>query len=241
MSPQSPQASYTITYRSTWKFLSRTGALLFAIGLLVVIASKGFDHPRLMGLVTLFDPDLEYNFPSLFRVFVWLFSGLLLRAIALDAWRKTHALRIPWSVLSWGILYMAVDDGFAIHENLMPPLARILPESVRSGPFHFAWVIPGLMVILWAGIYFRRFLFELPKPYGIRFFVSGVVFLSGSVGMEMIDGCYAGHHGMDNLPYGLQTWFEEALELTGALLLVRTLLLYLNEYLPDIQVRFRER
>jgi hypothetical protein len=241
MSPDSHPATYSFSLQTTWSFLVRTGAILFAIGLLVVIFSKGFGHGKLLGLVDLFDPDLESNFPSLFRVFLWLFAGLLLRTIALDAWRRRGPLRVHWSVLSWGILYMAVDDGFALHEEIMPPLARVLPESIKATPFHYAWVIPGLFIALWAGLYFRTFLATLPKPFGRRFFVSGSVFLLGAVGMEMIDGWYAGHHGTENLLYGLQTWFEEALELTGALLLVRTVLQYMNEHLPVLEVRFRER
>lgn len=241
MLPESPRLPYSITLQSTWTILVRTGVILFAIGLVVVVASKGFDHGSLMGLVALFDPDREVNFPSFFRVFLWLFAGVLLQAIALDAWHRRAALRVQWTVLAWGILYMALDDGFALHERIMPPMARALPASIQRTPFHFAWVIPALFIALWAGLYFRKFLVNLPKPFGRRFFVAGSVFLVGAVGMEMVDGYHAGHHGMETLAYGLLTWLEEALELTGALLLVRTALLYMIEYLPNLEVRFRER
>lgn len=79
---------------------------------------------------------------------------------------------------------------------------------------YFAWVIPYAVFAVVVAVAFVRFLGHLPSRTRLGFLVSGGLYVSGALGLEL-------------------------LEMAGVVLLLSTLLTYLHTHWPTWQVRLR--
>jgi hypothetical protein len=112
-----------------------------------------------------------------------------------------------------------------LHERLTDPLKSMFGTS---GIFFFAWIIPyGLAFIIFAVIYLR-FLIKLPKKIMLLFILSGAIYISGAIGIEMIGGVQANLHGYHNALFSSLYTFEESLEMIGSMIFIYTLLSYME-------------
>ena len=92
------------------------------------------------------------------------------------------------------------------------------------GALHFAWIIPGTLLVLVLALFYYAFCTRLPQPMNKLALWAAVLFLGGCVGFEMIGGYYSTLHGEMNLAYSSLTTGEESLELAGLVLFIRALL-----------------
>ena len=83
-----------------------------------------------------------------------------------------------------GFVVMAFDEGWSIHETLVNPIRSLLGSS-RLGIFYFAWVVPGIAIVLALGLYFLGFLRRLPGLTRRQFILAAALFLGGAIGMEL--------------------------------------------------------
>jgi hypothetical protein len=183
-------------------------------------------------LVPLFDIKREANIPTFF-------SSLLLTIAALLLWlisRAEAAKKASWALLSVGILLMAIDEIVQFHEDLANP-ARWLLGGNATGILYHTWVIFGLGVSVLMLLSFWRFLAELPATTRIRFTWAGLIYLSGAIILESINGLIFEKTG-DSLIYNLSSAIEEALEMAGVLLLIRALIRHLAEQHPEVRLVF---
>jgi len=233
---------------------SRIARVLGAITVLLVLAHLGgqfskleLGHGNLKGLVPLFNLSAEENVPAYFSVLLLLFAALLLAVItALEHQRQMP--HIPkWGLLTAGFLYMAFDEAFSVHERLMAPLREMMGVAdpvgtvkgeVVLGIFYFAWVIPGIAVVLVLGLYFMRFLLHLPASTRYRFLAAATIYLGGALGCELIGGRYAEVHGYDNWTYTFIATAEETLEMAGMITFIWALLKYCAENYRYARVTF---
>ena len=72
------------------------------------------------------------------------------------------------------------------------------------------------------------FLRRLPADTRRRFLVAGFIYVSGSLGLEMLGGNYEFVQGKRDLAFGLLGVAEETCEMLGTILFLRALLLYLS-------------
>jgi hypothetical protein len=79
----------------------------------------------------------------------------------------------------------------------------------------------------------------LSKTMKILFFVSGATYVLGAIGFEMIGGSMYINSKDMSLPYMLVMTVEETLEMTGIILFIFTLLLYLKSYAPNITMALK--
>ena len=98
-------------------------------------------------LVMLFNVGGEHNIPTFFSSFLLIFAGVLLAIITLLERNRKASGVLYWAILSFGFLFMAVDEFFSFHERLTEPMQRLLGGG-NLGLFHFAWVIPGIALVL---------------------------------------------------------------------------------------------
>jgi hypothetical protein len=175
--------------------------------------------------VPLFHLDLESNVPT------WFSSSLLLVCSALLGWiayGKTNSgdrFRTHWWILCAGFAYLSMDETAVIHEKFI----RIVQLSgTPSGVFYFAWVIPALIMLPILALAYLRFLRHLPTKIRWGFLASAALYLGGAIGMEMIGGLYlSGGQSQATVVYALIVHIEEALELSGIVFFLATLLEYL--------------
>jgi hypothetical protein len=92
---------------------------------------------------------------------------------------------------------MSLDETATLHEKLLHPVRNALHAE---GFFYFAWVIPGALFVLGFLAVTFGFLRRLAADTRRRFLVAGFIYVSGSLGMEMVGGHYEFVHGSSSTP-----------------------------------------
>lgn len=207
--------------------------LIGAMALFLILASTAVhlaahfsgDY-RNTGLMRLLNVDVEWNIPSFFSVLMLLFAALLLAVVTALERKQSRAHALHWTVLTLGFLFMAVDELVSMHEKLILPLRRVLGNE-EFGVFYFAWVIPGMAIVVGAGLFFLKFLLRLPGRTKRSFIIAGLLYVGGVIGIELIAGRHAESFGFHNLTYSILTLIEESLEMAGVVVFIDALLVYL--------------
>lgn len=178
------------------------------------------------GLVmAFFDLDAEVNLPTWFQTLLTAAIGSLLLAWNRDLTsRGGH--RWGWILLGLAFIALSLDEMASLHEKLMDPMRERF--DIDSGPLFYAWVIPVGLATLILFLVLVPFLKYLPRATLVRFLVAGLVFISGALFLEMVGGSIAGTLG-STAAYDGVTSLEEALEMIGAVLFLRAVLLHQEE------------
>lgn len=237
-----PMTSGCIVVNSDRVF--RTLAALAVVVLLVSLGSElgniwnATDSKVFPKLVKAFSVDRELNIPAFFSTMLLLVSSGLLACIAFLSYDGRLSSLRYWGVLALGFFWMAFDEIASVHEKLIEPM-RVLLGGENLGVFYFAWVVPGIIVVLLCAGWFLRFWLGLPFKTRIQVFVAGALFLSGAIGMELLDGEYAEVHGKITPTYAVLSTIEEMLEMAGVIVFIKALLGYIANRFHTVELRFR--
>jgi hypothetical protein len=220
--------------------------VLSAAALLLVIASSG---SLLVGYLTgyssvfvhkvmkLFYLDLELNVPAFFSALILLMAAALLSAIFYLRMSASEKGTAYWAVLAAGFTFMAFDEVAALHERMIEPMRAMLGEH-DLGALYFAWVVPAGVVVLFLGIYFLKFLWNLPASTRNYFVIAGFIFLGGAFGLELFEGKHAELYGKEDLIYYTLVTCEEAMEMLGVMVFIHGLINYISEQFGSINFTF---
>ena len=85
-------------------------------------------------------------------------------------------------------------------------------------------------------VVYLPFLYHLPRIFAVLFLLSGAIYVSGAIGLEMISGKYIDDHGRD-LIYRLIATVEEAFEMFGAWLFIYSLVKYLTRQAGSFELK----
>jgi len=136
--------------------------------------------------------------------------------------------RVQWYVLALVFILMSVDESVSFHEVLISPLR---PFFSFSSYLHYAWIVPGSAFVLLFGLAYIPFVFALKPEIRIRIITSGMLYVTGALGMEAIGGHFI-HLGGPGNPYYIASFLvEETLEIVGLTLFATTLLTNLQRIL----------
>jgi len=220
--------------------------VLGVVAILLVLASVAgqlstflLGHGNLYGFVPLFYVGNENNIPTYFSVLLMLIASLLLAIIAFLEHRQAGSYSLRWTTLSIGFFIMGYDEAFQIHEKFILPVRELLGDGSYN-ILYFAWVVPGIVLVLCLALYFQKFLFRLSAPTRFRFFMAAAIYLGGAIGIEMIGGRHVALHGHQNLTYVMITNLEEGLEMAGLVLFIWALLKYCSENYAEVQFQFKD-
>ncbi len=196
---------------------------LLLLNILGLISKFYFEHDHVYGLVPIFDFDTEKNIPTFYSAVALLFASFLLFFITIV--RKNNGLAyLGWSGLAVIFLFLSIDEITSLHERLIRPVRETLDTS---GLLFSAWVIPyGLAVLFFVAVYFK-FLMRLPKQVMFLFVVSGGIYVSGALGMELLEGYYYDQHGEIDLTFAIFYTIQEFLEMLGVALFIYGILTYM--------------
>jgi hypothetical protein len=213
---------------------------ILAMNLFGIASSFMFGHDHLKGLIPLFNMTTEQNIPTFFTSLL-----LIIIAIVLAITRKLNTLTDnknshKWAVLSLGFLLMAYDESFQLHELFVDPMRDALGNK-NLGIFHYAWVIPGVALVAFLGLYFSKFLLNLPAKTRICFIASGLLYIGGAIGMEMVGGTYKESYGTRNAVYYLISTVEESMEISGLIFFLHSLLEYIAADYALAQIVFTRK
>lgn len=213
--------------------------LLLHTATLFSIFVLGYDY--LKGFVPLFNFNREQNIPTLFSVFVLLIASLLLLIVAICEIKQQAPYRIHWTLLSIGFFLMGLDEGMSFHELLTTPSRQLVSGEDTAGIFYYAWVVPGLIAVLLLGLFFLKFLLNLPQPTRSQFVIAATLYLTGALGCELAGGYYAEKLGGENFPiYAAFSTLEECLEMLGVIFFIRAILAFIATHHQEIHLNFSE-
>ncbi|MGE0706025.1 MAG: hypothetical protein AB7F99_15630 [Vicinamibacterales bacterium] len=182
-------------------------------------------HP-LYGLPRFFDMAQEANLPAYYSALCLLLTAVVLAVLARA--ERAAAWRSYWIGLVAGFLYLSVDEAAQIHDAILGPgFASAVGKS--SLPFFYhTWVMPAIGAVAIVAILYARFLLALPRRHARRFLLAGVVYVSATVGGDLIEG-YLATNTASQLALIIQNSIEESGELLGITAFLYALLGYAAE------------
>jgi hypothetical protein len=187
--------------------------------------------------INLFDVDYERSFPTVYSVLSLQICSVLLGIISYMTAKLPGGRYVRhWFALSLLFLFLSFDEAVSVHEKLSGPIRNVFdPIDI----FHHAWVIAGIIFALVCLLFFFNFLMNLPPKIRFLFFLSGTIFISGCIGMELVGGYWASHYG-DNFITSLLETVEEFLEMLGIVFFIYALLIHLRSLVKVLHMSFKE-
>jgi hypothetical protein len=213
------------------RLVSLIGALLAAHTGTLIASFRSGDEPDTLGRLFFF--EAETNVPTAYSALALVTCAILIAFIGL-LYRRAAEPFLLWYFMSFVFLFLAFDEFASIHEQLVTWVGDALDTS---GIFYYTWVIPcGIAVAAFVALYFR-FLLRLPRRTMALFVVSGLIFVTGAIGFEMLGGLIADGGGQDGTWYGAVSTVEETLEMLGIALFIYALLDYIETSFELVTIR----
>ncbi len=193
------------------------------------------NDPFYLKIVDKLDLDGESNnLPNWYQSSTLLLSSFLLAIVTLTKKAEQDINVRYWGFLSFTFLYLSLDELVSIHEHLTMPFRTMFD---LNGIFFLSWVIPAMIILGIFALAYTKFLWRLPVQSRWLFIVAGTIYVTGAVGIEMLDGKYLQMHeaeitsitatGQIAFNYALMTAAEELFEMAGILIFNYALLSYL--------------
>ena len=189
-------------------------------------------RPVFQFFIRLFDFNQEGNIPSFFSSLLLLTASLLLFLIY-GFEREAGNKSLGWLGLALVFVFLSLDEATQIHEFF---IGYFRINFGLSGYFYYAWIIPYGVAVGILGLVYIPFFKRLDQSMFLTMAVSGAVFLSGAIGMEMFGG-----NTMDNEGFGLRYMLfytmEETLEKSGVSLFIWSLLRFLSRRKKKVSLK----
>lgn len=190
------------------------------------------DRVRISQLTSFLDLNEEKNLPTFFASIILLIAAALLLFITYqEVQRHTDKkyYKFSWGLLAGVFFYLSIDEYASIHERLTPEMHRL---GTFTGWLYHAWVIPAFTGVVILGLFFLKFIMSLPYKTRNQFIFAAILYIGGSLGMELLGSQYIYYQGKD-LNYALLTTIEETLEMFGVAYFIYALLCYIQKYVQD--------
>lgn len=188
-------------------------ALLFAAGMFGQVMNHVFGHGRLLGFVRIFHLDGEGNAGAWFSSMLLLFAAALCAGCTMCTARA--AGRRMWRILAFALALCSLDEFASLHELTIVPMRDALQTD---GILYFPWVLIGGAVAAAVGLSCLKDFRRLPLGLYRTIMLSGVIYITGALGVELIGAWWSSTHGELNMGYEMIVAVEELLELIGAAL-----------------------
>jgi hypothetical protein len=170
-----------------------------------------------------FSVDTEGNIATWYASILLLLCAVLLAAIAFFQAKACDRYHQYWRRMALIFLYLSIDEAASLHEQ-MGTVSQVIKTS---GLFYFSWVIPALILVSFFIGYYLKFLVQLRPKTKHLFLLSGMIYILGGLGFEMLGGLIAESNGK-GLVYTFLSHCEEGLELLGLTIFIYTLLEYFD-------------
>jgi len=181
-----------------------------------------------------FDLGNEPSLPNWYSSLALLGAAMLLALIAVCEHRAGRPQVNRWAGMAVLFLVLAIDEAVQLHELVDGLMALIFD---LHGIFFFGWVIPGMLFVMGLGIYYWRFVWQLPAKTRNLFLLAALLFVLGAIGMEMIAGVIIEGQGVESIWHTWSQAVEELLEMLGVAVFLYALIGYLGQYVGAIQIR----
>ncbi|MCA1942971.1 MAG: hypothetical protein LDL15_05135 [Yonghaparkia sp.] len=168
----------------------------------------------------------------------WFTIAMLLAVVAVAVLIAVVERRAASPVWRWwagvAVVFTAasIDEQLQVHEMLVLPMRSLL--GITSGPFWLAWVVPALILVVVLALLFAHFVVGLPARTRAGLIIGIGVWLTGAIGVEMIDAAtFPWRESLNPVPSHLIsatiTAVEESMEMLGIALVLHTLLVHVRD------------
>ncbi len=178
------------------------------------------------------------NLPTWYASIAFLADAVLLFIIAVYH-RRAHALTaaLPWALLSLIFVALSANEIFAVeHSTLLSYAVRFVWGITGMGYLATQIVVAGLGGLLLLALYFRVFA-SLPSATKLGFFVAGIVFFGGAIGLETLSMILYRQAGEPTTVYLITSNLEEFAEVAGVLIFFYALLQYIQREIAPLDLR----
>ncbi|MGH8064840.1 MAG: hypothetical protein ACRERE_06275 [Candidatus Entotheonellia bacterium] len=191
-------------------------------------------YTTLGGLIPLFDLNLEQNIPTWYSSAQLLLCAIFLWMIAWATRNDGDRAVWYWGILAIILLGLSLDETAGLHELIGKRLRSILRSE---GVLRYPWVIPGAVFVLIFIVAYMRFFIKLPPKIRRLIGMAGTIYVWGALGMELIEGYYASlYSGQESMSFAILATIEEVCEMTGVLIFMYALLLYISTYIQEVKI-----
>jgi hypothetical protein len=182
----------------------------------------------------------EPSLPNFYSSLALLLCAVLLFVVFRLSRTRRARDAFYWLALAAIFLCMSIDEAILIHEMFNSVLQHLVDAS---GVLFLPWIIVGAAGAIVTGLLFLPFLLRLPRITAAIFIISGILFVSGAVGMEMVaalifDSAGSEEAGVRELSHTFAQAFEEALEMLSIVLFMYGILDYISNESDGIKIEF---
>lgn len=188
-----------------------------SLGGQVLYYGLGFDDRLMAIFVRLTDVDDEANIPTWFQSTVLMFNALSLWVTAGRARAEGSRWWPHWGLLALAFGFLSLDEFAGLHEKTVPIIRGTLQYDWVP---EYAWVVLAIPLVILFGLVYARFLLAMPGRTRWGLIISGAIYLSGTVGMELVGSWVASNISDETLLYSLVAGIEEFLEMIGSITLL---------------------
>jgi hypothetical protein len=147
------------------------------------------------------------------------FFAAALVALVISTSVADTKIRRGWHLLAGLLVLLSVDEATELHEKLDTLVLGRSHVDGAGGLLHYAWIIPGVVLIAGVAVFFLPWLRRIDRPMALLIVAAGATTVLGGVGAEAVSGM------VDERGYSWQLWravttVEENLELAGASMLL---------------------
>lgn len=177
------------------------------------------------GTFKTFDVDVEASVPTWYSALALALAAVLLALIVKTLRERKQTRDLPrWIALTAGFVFLSVDEIAGFHERA----GKLLHAIGRfEGWLRYPWVLCAIGATLFLIPYFFDFLKRMEPRMRRQFVVSGLIFVGGAVGMEIVGGNIREHLGKTSFAYCVGAHIEEFFEMAGIVLFNAALIEYL--------------
>lgn len=207
--------------------------ILTALHISQLVIFYQIGDPNKFDFIEMLDFDYEANLPSFYSSAAIFFCAALLWVISAYIRKEQLPFRSHWLGLAIIFSLLGLDEAVSIHEEL-GDLTEHLGWFDAHGYLYFAWVVPyGIALTLFALTYLK-FVLALPRITKLLFVGSGVLFVTGAMGIELISANEADHYGTETIYYSVLYTIEELCEMFAIVIFCYALM----RYIENEQIRF---
>ena len=183
----------------------------------------------------LFDLDRESAPGTWYSVMLLAANSLAFLLIARISREDRDRMWRYWLALGFMFAAFSIDEQIRGHESV----GRFIDDYFNnSGPFFYAWVVPGMIAVALAGVAFIPFIRSLAPKLRNRLAIAAGLYVGGALVMEMVSGVAAESWGDDSLRFATLTSIEEMLEIAGISLFLVVLLGEIGRRTSGVMMRF---
>lgn len=223
--------NFTLNPKNVFKILSLFVVFLLIANLIGIGIRSVPGHGSVEKLIQIFDFNTEQNLPTLYSSLSLMFSAFLLLLIAIQH-KSVDSPYLHWLGLAIIFAFLSIDETASLHEKLGDPVREYLNTS---GLLFYAWVIPYMLALGMIILIYAKFLTRLPKRTMSLFIISGVIFVAGAIGCELLSGLQFELHGTNNALYRLIYTCEEFFEMFSIVIFIYALFDYMTSKFGSVK------